>query len=120
MKDEFKITYTCGSGPGGQHKNKVETCVVITHIPTGLSERCQDTRSKIQNEKLAKERLVKRVTELKVAKTKAKLEESKKNTLREAGRVRTYNYKSKVVTDHRTGKKAPLDKVLNGDLDLLK
>jgi protein subunit release factor B len=43
-KKDLKISYTRGSGPGGQHKNKVETCVTVTHLPTGLSERCQDTR----------------------------------------------------------------------------
>ncbi len=60
-RKDLKIIYTRGSGPGGQHKNKVETCVVVTHIPTGLQERCQDTRSRQRNLNLAKERLEKKI-----------------------------------------------------------
>ena len=40
-KKDYKIEYTKGTGAGGQHKNKVETCVTITHLPTGMKERCQ-------------------------------------------------------------------------------
>ena len=58
---DFKITVTKGSGPGGQHKNKVETCVTVTHIPTGITERCQESSSQHQNIDLAKERVMKRV-----------------------------------------------------------
>ena len=62
MKDsDLDIRITRGTGPGGQHKNKVETCVIITHIPTGLQEKCQDTRSKLKNLELAKERIEEKV-----------------------------------------------------------
>ena len=72
---EFDIRITRGSGPGGQHKNKVETCVIITHIPTGLQEKCQFTRSKLQNVKIAKKRL-----ELKIKKLEnQKIQEEKKS-----------------------------------------
>ena len=117
MKD-FKIQYTRGSGPGGQHKNKVETCVVIIHTPTGFSERCQDTRSQSQNQRIAMERLEKRID----AKKEAIMLE-RMNQWREAsksqGVIRTYNFARNEVRDHRTGKKANLKKVLNGDLNLI-
>ena len=41
---DFKSDFKLGSGPGGQHKNRTQSCVVVTHIPTGLNERCQATR----------------------------------------------------------------------------
>ena len=61
MDKDFKITVTRGSGNGGQHRNKVETCVIITHMPTGLKEKCEETRSKTKNSKIAYERLVKKI-----------------------------------------------------------
>ena len=64
---DFKIKVTKGTGPGGQHKNKTESCVTITHIPTGLKEKCQETRSKIRNIEIAKQRLIQRLEKLKEA-----------------------------------------------------
>jgi len=118
-KKEFKIIYTRGTGPGGQHKNKVETCVVIKHIPTGMQEKCEDTRSKERNKNLAMERLVKRIEEQK-AKEKAKETNDSRKEQITGKAVRTYNYPRNQVTDHKTGKKANLDKVMKGNLDLLK
>lgn len=119
-KKEFKITYTHGTGPGGQHKNKVETCVVIKHLPTGLQEKCEDTRSKIQNKELAMERLLKRIAEKKELEAHEKRNDNRKEQIVNKKAVRTYNYPRNEVKDHRTGKKANLDKIMNGNLDLLK
>lgn len=119
MDKDFKITYTRGSGPGGQHKNKVETCVVIEHLPTGFTERCQDTRSQAQNQKIAMQRL-----ETCIDAKDAAIREERMNQWREAsknqGVIRTYNYARNEVKDHRTGKKANLKKVLNGNLKLIR
>ncbi|GAG81670.1 unnamed protein product, partial [marine sediment metagenome] len=53
MKDkDFKITCTRGSGPGGQHRNKVESCVIVKHIPTGLQEKCEDTPNQNRNKNI--------------------------------------------------------------------
>jgi len=117
-KKDYKVEYTKGTGAGGQHKNKVETCVTITHIPTGFKERCQDTRYKRKNHDIAFERLKKRViklyeTELHLEKNRKRIE-SMKN-----GVIRTYNYARNEVKDHRTGEKYNLKKFLNGDLDFL-
>lgn len=118
MKD-FKVIYTRGSGPGGQHKNKVETCVVITHIPTGMTERSQDTRSRSQNEKLAMERLQNALQEEYERQQDEKKARERYDRITNGKVIKTYNYARNEVKDHRTGKKANLKKVLNGNLELL-
>ena len=120
MEKIFKVTYSRGSGPGGQHKNKVETCVEIIHLPSGMKERSQDTRSRARNEKLAMGRLVKRIKA-----EREKIELADRNALRKhqiypQTVARSYNYPRNEVKDHRTGKKADLKKIMNGNLDLLK
>lgn len=117
---EFKITYTRGTGPGGQHKNKVETCVVITHIPSGMQEKCEETRSKLQNEKLAMTRLLRRIEDEKQRLLDENKNDQRKKLIKNKGNLRTYNYPRNEVVDHRTGKRANLKKVMDGDLDLLK
>lgn len=119
MSKEFKVVYSRGSGPGGQRKNKVETCVEITHIPTGMKERCQATPSRARNEKIAMDRLRARIVI-----EKDEMEAKTKNLMRiksmSMGVIRTYNYKRGVVKDHRTGKEAPIRDVLDGKIDLLR
>jgi len=115
---DLHIRYTKGTGPGGQHKNKVETCVIVTHIPTGFQVRCQDTRSKIKNLEIAKERL-----EEKIKREEEKILQDKKNSRRKhliknPKVVRTYNYARNEVYDHRTGKKYNLKKFMDGKIDL--
>ena len=117
MPTKFKIITTRGSGPGGQHKNKVETCVVITHVATGMSETCQESRSQLKNKTLAMERLLLRLDILNKEKRHEQLNNKRKLSFEK--RIRTYNYKTGMVTNHITGKKANLDKVLNGELELI-
>lgn len=120
MKDnEFDIRITKGSGPGGQHRNKVETCAIVTHISTGLQEKCEDTRSKNKNIEIAKQRLIKKIEE-----QKNKIKQEKKNKKRieaihNSKPIRTYNYTRREVYDHRTKIKADLKRVMNGEIDLL-
>lgn len=118
-KKDLKIEYTRGTGAGGQHKNKVETCVTITHIPTGMSERCQDTRYKKRNYEIALDRLTKKIeAKLKLEKHN-KLNEERVKTIESKGVIRTYNFQRNQVKDHRTGKTADLKKFLDGNLNLL-
>lgn len=119
-RKEFDIKYTRGTGPGGQHKNKVETCVIITHIKSGLQEKCEDTRSKSKNEEIAYQRLIKRINEAIKTEKHEQFVKQKNELLKERGRIRTYNEQRNEVKDHRTGKIAPMDRVLNGEIDLLK
>ena len=115
---DLNIQVTRGSGPGGQHKNKVETCVIITHMPTGLKERCQDTRSKHQNIEIAKERLAKKIIEtenkeLQEIKNKKRIELIQTQQV-----IRTYNYQRSEVVDHRSKTRHDLKKFMKGEIEL--
>lgn len=113
---DFNIRITRGSGPGGQHKNKVETCVIVTHIPTGITEKCQDSRSQHRNKMLAKERVMKRVEALELQKKQDSTNEIRKNLIQNPKVIRTYNYTRNEVIDHRTKKHYPLKEFMNGEI----
>lgn len=118
MKDEdLHVIYTKGSGPGGQHKNKVETCVVVTHIPTGLSERCQDTRSKSRNLKIAKDRLQKKIIDMEAAELQEKKNSKRIELIHNQKIIKSYNFNRNEVYDHRTKVRRNLRRVLNGEID---
>ena len=118
-KKDYKVEYTKGTGAGGQHKNKVETCVTITHLPTGMKERCQDTRYKKRNYEIALERLNQRIENKANEEKHNKLNEERIKSIETNGVIRTYNYQRNEVKDHRTGKTADLKKFLDGKLNLL-
>ena len=113
-------TYRAG-GAGGQHVNRTDSAVRITHIPTGLAVACQDERSQIKNRAKALKILQARLIEADRQKKEAELSAERKQqvgTGERAEKVRTYNFPQNRVTDHRTEvtlKK--LDMVMEGDLD---
>jgi len=118
-KQDVKIEYTKGKGPGGQHKNKVQTMVRATHIPTGITV-TQDGRHRHRNEKKALAELERRVVSaaeaVKAKKKKARRDEK----IHEHNVVRTYNFAKDTVKDHRSGKTASIKQVVEkGRLDLL-
>jgi protein subunit release factor A len=118
---DFEVIITKGSGPGGQHRNKVESCVIIKHILTGLQEKCEDTRSKFKNFEIAKERLLNKINDLKKREKQIKQNEERLDKIKNPEKVRTYNEKRNEVIDHLTGKKANYDEIVyKGKLDLLK
>jgi peptide chain release factor 1 len=108
-----------GRGAGGQHKNKTDSCVRVTHIPTGTQVTI-DGRKQGRNKKRALYILKQKLVE---AKTNEKAEEKKgrrDRVIHERNIVRTYDFSRGVVKDHRTGKTASLKQVLEkGRLDLL-
>ena len=116
--ERFKIVYKRGHGPGGQHKNKVETCVVVTDPETGMVEVCQKTPSQSQNKALAIQRLTARVI-IRKDDMAAKVLNTQRLKCIGTGVIRTYNYPRSTVKDNRSQKTAPLKKVMNGNLDLL-
>lgn len=118
--DRFRITYKRGHGPGGQHKNKVESCVVVVDPETGMTETCQETRSQAKNRSLAVERLTERIVAYEKWKKACIRNDERKKLIGTGDVVRTYNFPRNEVKDHRTGKKANLKKVLNGTLNLLR
>ena len=120
---DLKIdTYRAG-GAGGQHVNKTDSAVRITHMPTGLVVQCQNERSQHSNKAKAMKLLRARIYDYELAKREAKAAEDAKNRLRiEWGsQIRSYVlFPYQQVNDHRTElKTSNVDGVLDGDLDEL-
>ncbi len=109
--NDITFRYTRGQGPGGQRKNKVETCVIATHGPTGLIVRV-DGRSRHQNRRKAIKLLEKRVRGLADAKRAKQRKARRDYVIRNETRVRTYDYSRDLVTDHRTDKTASIKDIL--------
>jgi len=123
LKDaDLEITTKRGGGPGGQARNKTESCVRIRHIPTGLTV-VIDSRDQAANKKKARQILEARVAQQKQEVISSTLAHAKREQFDGGGRgnkVRTYNFIENRVTDHRTGAKSTqIRRVMKGDLDLL-
>lgn len=118
---ELRIDVYRASGAGGQHVNKTESAVRITHLPTGLVVQCQDERSQHKNKAKAMKVLYARLLELRQREQQAKISEQRRSqvgTGDRSQRIRTYNFPQGRVTDHRIGLTLyQLDQVLDGELD---
>ena len=118
---DLQIDTFRSSGAGGQHVNKTESAIRITHLPTGLVVECQDERSQHKNKEKALSVLRSRLYEAEVEKQRAAIAADRKSqvgTGDRSERIRTYNYPQLRVTDHRIGLTIyRLFDVLNGDLD---
>lgn len=117
MKD-VEFTTTKGSGPGGQNRNKVETCVVATHLPTKTTVRVCNSRSQHKNKESAIDLLRMRVTTAVAQASAQELESSRRQQVGSGMRgdkVRTYRAKDDAVKDHRTGKTWRLSAWLRGE-----
>ena len=118
---DLQIDTYRASGAGGQHVNKTESAIRITHIPTGLVVECQDERSQHKNKDKAMKILRSRLYEIKRREQEAKIASDRKSqvgTGDRSERIRTYNFPQGRVTDHRIGLTVhSIDAVMNGDLD---
>ncbi len=124
MKD-LQIDTFRSSGAGGQHVNKTESAIPITHLPTGTVVECQDERSQHKNRDRAMKILRTKLYEAEQEKQNAAIAQTRRSqvgTGDRSGKIRTYNFPQNRVTDHRlTGdnKNFNIAAVINGDLDAL-
>jgi len=120
---DLRIDTYRSSGAGGQHINKTESAIRITHIPTGTVVECQDERSQYKNKDRAMSILRSRLYEAEMEKQREEIAEERRNQIGSgdrSDRIRTYNFPQNRVTDHRlTGetKNFNINNVINGDLD---
>ena len=119
---DLKIDTYRSSGAGGQHVNKTESAIRITHLPTGIVVACQDERSQIKNRERAMSILRSKLYDYYQGQIENEYKEERRSqvgTGDRSERVRTYNYPQGRVTDHRVNVTSyNLESVLNGDLDI--
>lgn len=118
---DLQIDTYRSSGAGGQHVNKTESAIRITHLPTGTIVECQDERSQHKNREKAMRVLRSRIYEKMMEEQNQKIASDRRSQVGSGDRserIRTYNFPQGRVTDHRIGLTLyRLEAVLNGDLD---
>jgi len=121
--NELRIDTYRSSGAGGQHVNKVETAIRITHLPTGLVVTCQDEKSQFKNKEKALKILRSRLLALKEAEQEAEIAAKRRSMVSTGDRsakIRTYNFPQGRVTDHRINLTLyRLAEVMVGEIDEL-
>lgn len=118
---DLRIDTLRSSGAGGQHINKTESCIRLTHIPTGIVVLCQDERSQTKNREKAMKVLKSRLYDYYRSKADKEYSENRRSqvgTGDRSERIRTYNFPQGRVTDHRIGLTLhSIDNFMEGDMD---
>ena len=119
--EDLRVDTYRSSGAGGQHVNKTESAIRITHLPTGIVVECQDERSQYKNKDKAMKVLRSRILEGEMRRQQEEIAAERRSqvgTGDRSERIRTYNYPQGRVTDHRIGLTLyKLEAILNGALD---
>ncbi len=118
---DLKVDTFRASGAGGQHVNKTDSAIRITHLPTGVVVECQDERSQHKNRAKAMSLLASRLLEVEREREAREMSESRRSLVGSGDRserIRTYNYPQGRITDHRINLTLyKLEEIINGDLD---
>ena len=118
---DIKFESCKSSGAGGQHINKTESAVRLTHKPTGIVIECDQERSQLQNKEKALRLLYTKLYDMKLKAQEEEIASTRKSQVGSGDRsekIRTYNFPQSRVTDHRINKTIySLDSFLNGDMD---
>ena len=123
--NDLKIDTFRSSGAGGQHVNKTESAIRITHLPTGTVVECQDERSQYKNKDRAMQILRAKLYEAEQEKQRSALAAERRSQIGSGDRserIRTYNFPQNRVTDHRLsgeGRSFNIASIMDGDLDAL-
>ncbi len=118
---DLKIDTYRSSGAGGQHVNKTESCIRMTHLPTGIVVTCQDERSQIKNREKALKVMKSRLYDYYNSQYTKEYDENRKSQIGtgdRSERIRTYNFPQGRITDHRIGFTLySLENFLSGNID---
>ena len=119
--DDLRVDVFRASGAGGQHVNKTESAVRLTHLPTGIVVECQDDRSQHRNKEKALKVLAARIKDRQMRETQAREAAHRKSLIGSGDRserIRTYNFPQGRVTDHRINLTLyKIDRIMDGELD---
>ena len=120
---ELRIDTFRASGAGGQHVNKTDSAIRVTHLPTGIVVECQDSRSQHKNREKALGVLAARIRDKQLSEQQAKTASTRKSLIGSGDRserIRTYNFPQGRVTDHRINLTLyKIDRIMDGELDEL-
>ncbi|MGH8738435.1 MAG: peptide chain release factor 1 [Burkholderiales bacterium] len=120
---ELRVDTFRASGAGGQHVNKTESAIRVTHLPTGIVVECQDSRSQHKNREKALSVLAARIKDKQMREQQAKTASARKSLVGSGDRserIRTYNFPQGRVTDHRINLTLhKIDRIMDGELDEL-
>lgn len=120
---DIRIDTFCASGAGGQHVNRTESAIRITHMPSGIVVSCQDEKSQHKNKDKAMKVLKSRLFEYEQSRQQDDLASTRKSQVGSGDRsekIRTYNFPQNRVTDHRvTGQNFNIETILDGNLEEL-
>jgi peptide chain release factor 1 len=121
--EDYRLDLFCASGPGGQHVNKTQSAVRLTHLESGIVVQCQDEKSQHKNKAKALRVLKTRLYEHKRAQEHARRSEHRRTLVGSGDRsqkIRTYNFPENRVTDHRINLSLyKLEIIMSGKLDFI-